>query len=110
MPGTTQETVAQKTHLKQRQVSDSSNSYSGVNMRVCFRHVQLFATPWTVARQAPLSTGTLQARILEWVATPSSRGSSLRGLNPGLRSLAQAGGIFTTSAAWEAHVELLFVV
>ena len=28
------------------------------------------------ARQAPLSMGILQARILEWVATPSSRGSS----------------------------------
>ena len=33
------------------------------------------ATPWTVARQAPLSVGILQARILEWVAMPSSRGS-----------------------------------
>ena len=39
-------------------------------------HVQLFATPWTAARQAPLSTGILQARILEWVAMPSSRESS----------------------------------
>ena len=29
---------------------------------------QLFATPWTVAHQAPLSMGILQARILEWVA------------------------------------------
>ena len=38
--------------------------------------VQLFATPWTVARQAPLSMGILQARILEWVTMPSSRGSS----------------------------------
>ena len=35
-----------------------------------------FATPWTVARQAPLSMGILQARLLEWVAMPSSRGSS----------------------------------
>ena len=35
------------------------------------------ATPWTVAHQAPLSMGILQARILEWVARPSSRGSSL---------------------------------
>ena len=34
------------------------------------------ATPWTVARQAPLSLGILQARILEWVAILSSRGSS----------------------------------
>ena len=30
--------------------------------------VKLFETPWTVAHQAPLSVGILQARILEWVA------------------------------------------
>ena len=44
-------------------------------------HVQLFVTPWTVARQAPLSMGILQARILEWVchALPQAQGS-----NPGL--------------------------
>ena len=33
-------------------------------------------TLWTVAHQAPLSMGILQARILEWVAMPFSRGSS----------------------------------
>ena len=38
--------------------------------------VQLFATPWTVAHQAPLSMGILQARILEWVAMPFSRAPS----------------------------------
>ena len=32
--------------------------------------------PWTVACQAPLSMEILKARILEWVATPSSRGHS----------------------------------
>ena len=32
-------------------------------------------TPWTVAHQAPLSMGILQARILEWVAISFSRGS-----------------------------------
>ena len=31
---------------------------------------------WTVARQAPLSMGILQARKLKWVAMPSFRGSS----------------------------------
>ena len=41
-----------------------------------FSHVQLFATFWIVAHQAPLSMGILQARTLEWVAMPSSRGSS----------------------------------
>ena len=37
---------------------------------------QLSATPWTVARQAPLPMGILQAKIKEWVAMPSSKGSS----------------------------------
>ena len=32
--------------------------------------------PWAVAHQAPLSMGILQARLLEWVAMPSSRRSS----------------------------------
>ena len=32
--------------------------------------VRLFVTPWTVLRQAPLSKGLLQARILEWAAMP----------------------------------------
>ena len=39
-------------------------------------HVQLFVIPWTAARQAPLSMGIIQARILEWIAMPSSSGSS----------------------------------
>ena len=34
--------------------------------------------------QAPRSIVVLQARMLEWVAMPSSRGSSTQGLNPGL--------------------------
>ena len=38
--------------------------------------VQLFVTPWTVAYQAPLSIGIFQARVLEWVATSFSGGSS----------------------------------
>ena len=43
----------------------------------CFSCAQLFATPWTVPHQAPLSMGILPtARTLEWVAISSSRGSS----------------------------------
>ena len=41
-----------------------------------FSPVWLFVTPSIVACQAPLSMGTLQARILEWIAMPSSRESS----------------------------------
>ena len=39
-------------------------------------YIRLFVTPWIVAHQAPLSMGILQARMLEWIAMPSSRGSS----------------------------------
>ena len=35
-----------------------------------------FVTPWTITQQVPLSMGILQARILEWVVMPYSRGSS----------------------------------
>ena len=48
--------------------------------------VRLFVTPWTVAHQALLSMGILQARILEWVAMPSSRESS----DPGIESRSPA--------------------
>ena len=41
-----------------------------------FSGVRLFVTLWTVASQAPLSMGILQARILESVAMASSRTSS----------------------------------
>ena len=40
-----------------------------------FSYVWLCATLWTAAHQAPLSMG-FQARILEWIAMPSTRGSS----------------------------------
>ena len=48
--------------------------------------------------------GILQARILEWVAVPSSRGSSWP-RDPARVSMspALAGGLFTTSTSWEAH-------
>ena len=35
-----------------------------------------FEIPWNAARQAPLSIGILQAKVLEWVALPFSRRSS----------------------------------
>ena len=43
-----------------------------------FSYVWLFATPWTVVGQAPLSTGFSRQEYWSgyWVAIPSSRGSS----------------------------------
>ena len=67
--------------------------------------VQLFATPWTVAHQAPLSLGILQARILEWVAMPSSRGSSQP--RDGIQVSCIAGRFFTNEPAGNPEENLI---
>ena len=54
--------------------------------------------------------GILQARILEWVAMPSFKGSSLPRIEPtSLKSPTLAGGFFTTSTTWEVPKSLLQV-
>ena len=72
-----------------------------------FSHVQLFATLWTVAEQAPLSVGILQARRLEWIAMPSSRGSS----QPRDRSLTSCitDGSFTTEPQGKNNLYLYII-
>ena len=62
-------------------------------------HVQLFATPWTVAHQAPLSMGF--SRQEYWSGLPYPPPGDLP--NPGIESTplaapASAGRFFTTSA------------
>ena len=66
--------------------------------------VQLFATPWIVACQVPLSLELFQQEY--WSGLPFPPLGNL--LNPGiepvsLKSPALAGVFFTTSATWEAH-------
>ena len=65
-----------------------------------FSHVQLFATSWTVAHQAPLSMG-FSRRVPEWVAMPASSGS----FQPRDQTLVPciAGIFFTIWATKEAH-------
>ena len=76
-----------------------------------FSRVWLFATPWTVACQAPLFLGF--SRPEYWSGLPCPPPGDL--LDPGietasLRSPALAGGFFTTSATWEAYYgEYLFI-
>ena len=74
-------------------------------MRACMlsqlSHVRFFATPWTVARQAPLSLSVGFSRPLEWVGMPSSRGSSQPRDQTQVSCI--GGRFFTTSTLWEAH-------
>ena len=49
-----------------------------------------FVTPWTVAHQAPLSMGILQARLLEQVGHALLQGIfPTQGSNPGLQHYGQ---------------------
>ena len=56
-------------------VKNSSHCIGKVKLK-SLSCVRLFATPWTVAYQAPLSMGFFQAIVLEWIAISFSRGSS----------------------------------
>ena len=67
-------------------------------------HVQLLVTPWTVARQAPLSPGFFRQEY--WSGLPYSLPGDLPhpGIKPSsLTSPALAGGFLITSATWEAQ-------
>ena len=74
----------------------------------CFSHVQLSATPWTAAHQAPLSMGF--SRQEYWSGLPCPPPGGLP--DPGIESSshmspALAGGFFTTTATWEAQFHTL---
>ena len=63
--------------------------------------IRAWRMSWTIVCQAPLSKEILQARILEWIAMPSSRGSSQpRGQTQVSRI---AHGFFTVWATREAQ-------
>ena len=83
-----------------------SMSKSLVNMILCAQllsYVQLFATPWTVGPPGS-SHGILQARILEWVAIPFSRGSFWLSVAPVL-----AGRFFTTEPPGKLLMSFLYL-
>ena len=64
-----------------------------------FSHVQLFAAPWVVARQAPLSMGLPRQEYGSGQPFPSPGALPEPGIQPApLLSPARADGFFTTSA------------
>ena len=73
-----------------------------------FSHVQVFATPCTVAPQAPLSIGFSRQEYWSGVPIPPLGNLPNPGTEPSSFMFpALAGGFFTTGATWEA---LLFKI
>ena len=69
-------------------------------------HVWLFATPGTVACQAPLSMGSPRQEYPSELPFPTPGDLPNPGIEPvSLASPALAGGFFTTSATWKARID-----
>ena len=74
-------------------------------------HVRLFVTPWTVARQVPLSMGFSRQEYRSALPFPTPEDLP----NPGIELVslatpALAGRSFTTSTMWKAHIHIATLV
>ena len=75
-----------------------------------FSHVQLFATLWSVAHQAPLSIGFSRQEYWNGFPCPPSGDLPDPGIKPeSLMSPTLVGRFFTTSATWEAQLDTVIV-
>ena len=73
-----------------------------------FSHVQLIATPWTVARQAPPSMGFSRQEHWSGLPCPPLRDFPHPRIETKiLMSPAFVGGFFTTNTTWQAYSWLL---
>ena len=69
--------------------------------------IRLFVTPWTVARQAPLSMEFSRQEYWSGLPCPPLEDLPDPGMEPmSLVFPTLAGRFFTTSATWEAHLYL----
>ena len=55
-----------------------------ISLRYSLSHMQVFATPWTVAHQAPLSMGFSRQEYWSGLPSPSQGIFLIQGSNPGL--------------------------
>ena len=68
-------------------------------------HVRLFATPWTVAYQAPLSMEFSRQEYLSGLPFPTPGNLPHPGTKPtSLASPVLAGRVFTTGTTWEVSI------
>ena len=73
----------------------------------CFSLAWLSATLWTIDHQAPLSMGFSRQEYWSGVPCPPPEDLPYPGIkSTSLTSPALAGGFFSTSTTWEAHIRL----
>ena len=81
---------------------------------VCARSLQSCPTlrdPMVCSLPGSSAQGIFQARILEWVAMPSSRGLPHPEIKPAsLMSPVLAGGFFTASTTWETQRQYIYII
>ena len=76
-----------------------------------FSRVWLFATPWTIAHQAPLSVGVSRQEYWSGLPCPPPGDLLVPGIEPAsLVSPAAAGMFFTTSTIWDSLMLCLVMV
>ena len=90
----TSSTLSGSHQLWQASLSSDLLQEVPLHLECVLSHVQLFVTPWTVARQAPLSIGF--SRQEYWSGLPFSSPRALPGPGIKLESPALVGGFFTT--------------
>ena len=80
------------------------SSLEPIGYHACLKSFPTFCDPVDPTPLGSSVHGMVQARILEWVVVPASRGSSRPGIEPvSFVSPALASEFFTTSATWEAQ-------
>ena len=81
--------------------------HGGLVAKLCMT----LATPWTVARQAPLFVGFSRQEYWSGLPCPPSGDFPDPGIKPAsLASLELTGGFFTTRATWEAITQQFPVI
>ena len=82
--------------------SSFNSAINTVCVLSCFSHIRICETTWTVARQAPLSMGILQARILEGLPCPPPGDLPDPAIQAvSLKLPALAGGFLATGVVWK---------
>ena len=83
------------------------------SMDACVLSLQSWRTLWDSMDCSPPGSsvpGILQARILEWISTPSSGDRPDPGIKPkSPTSPALAGRLFSTSTTWKALLKIVYI-